>query len=77
MLKNVQFGNKLLLLLLTPLLTTISLGSMLFARWPLIIDPSGQAATFLRYRDTNYIQALSPRQMEEEKIRLSVLGAIR
>lgn len=46
-------------------------------RWPLIIDPNGQAATFLRYRDTNYINTLSPAQMEPEKIRMSVLGAVR
>ena len=46
-------------------------------RWPLIIDPNGQAATFLRYRDTNYLCALSPTQMEPEKVRMSVLGSIR
>ncbi|XP_064623057.1 IQ motif and ankyrin repeat domain-containing protein 1-like [Lineus longissimus] len=45
--------------------------------WPLIIDPSGQAATFLRYRDTNYICALRPVDMEPERIRLAVLGAVR
>lgn len=45
--------------------------------WPLIIDPSGQAATFLRYRDTNYICALKPVDMEPERIRLAVLGAVR
>jgi len=50
---------------------------LLFRRWPLIIDTSGQAATFLRYRDTNYINALSPRDVEPERIRLSVLGALR
>jgi len=49
----------------------------LFGRWPLVIDTSGQAATFLRYRDTNYVNALSPRDMEPERIRLSVLGALR
>jgi len=46
-------------------------------RWPLIVDTSGQAATFLRYRDTNYINALSPRDVEPERIRLSILGALR
>ena len=46
-------------------------------KWPLIIDPSSQAATFLRYRDTNYFNALSPQQMQPEKIRLGVLGAVR
>ena len=46
-------------------------------KWPLIIDPSGQAAIFIRYRDTNYMNALSPSQMQPEKIRLSLMGAIR
>ncbi|XP_032232139.2 IQ motif and ankyrin repeat domain-containing protein 1 [Nematostella vectensis] len=46
-------------------------------RWPLLIDPSGQAAMFLRYRDTNYINALNPTQVEPEVIRLALLGAIR
>jgi len=49
----------------------------LFRRWPLIIDTSGQAATFLHYRDTNYINALSPRDVEPERIRMSILGALR
>lgn len=48
-----------------------------FLRWPLIIDPSAQAATFLRYRDTNYLHALNPREMEPEKVRMALLGAIR
>ncbi|XP_006032543.1 putative IQ motif and ankyrin repeat domain-containing protein LOC642574 homolog [Alligator sinensis] len=46
-------------------------------RWPLIIDPSGQAATFLRYRDTNYLNALNPNHMNPETVRLALLGAIR
>eukprot|EP00118_Oscarella_pearsei_P010653 m.66547 g.66547 ORF g.66547 m.66547 type:complete len:641 (+) comp35393_c0_seq2:388-2310(+) len=46
-------------------------------RWPLLIDPSKQAATFLRYRDTNYLNAFHPKDMEPESIRMSVLGAIR
>ncbi|KAL3869152.1 hypothetical protein ACJMK2_041866 [Sinanodonta woodiana] len=46
-------------------------------KWPLIIDTTGQAATFLRYRDTNYIRALSPVDMEQDKARLAILGAIR
>jgi len=50
---------------------------MLFRRWPLVIDTSGQAATFLRYRDTNYINALRPGDVEPERIRLSILGALR
>ncbi|XP_019409319.1 PREDICTED: putative IQ motif and ankyrin repeat domain-containing protein LOC642574 homolog isoform X1 [Crocodylus porosus] len=46
-------------------------------RWPLIIDPSGQAAVFLRYRDTNYLNTLNPNHMNPETVRLALLGAIR
>ncbi|XP_065843329.1 IQ motif and ankyrin repeat domain-containing protein 1-like isoform X2 [Oscarella lobularis] len=46
-------------------------------RWPLLIDTSKQASTFLRYRDTNYLDALHPRDMDPETIRMNVLGAIR
>ncbi len=41
------------------------------------MDPSEQAATFLRYRDTNYINCLSPRDTEPDKIRMALLGALR
>ncbi|XP_019513407.1 PREDICTED: putative IQ motif and ankyrin repeat domain-containing protein LOC642574 homolog isoform X4 [Hipposideros armiger] len=46
-------------------------------RWPLIIDPSGQAATFLRYQDTNYLDTVNPEHMRPERIRLALLGALR
>ncbi|XP_038057006.1 IQ motif and ankyrin repeat domain-containing protein 1-like isoform X2 [Patiria miniata] len=46
-------------------------------RWPLIIDPSGRASTFLRYQDINLINALNPNHMQPEVIRMAVLGAIR
>ncbi|XP_007893326.1 IQ motif and ankyrin repeat domain-containing protein 1 [Callorhinchus milii] len=46
-------------------------------RWPLIIDPSGQAAVFLRYLDTNYVNALNPNQMQPSVLRINLLGAIR
>ncbi|XP_051872424.1 IQ motif and ankyrin repeat domain-containing protein 1-like [Pristis pectinata] len=46
-------------------------------RWPLVIDPSGQASTFLRYRDTNFHDALNPGHMKPEVLRLGLLGAIR
>ncbi|KAK3089405.1 hypothetical protein FSP39_003377 [Pinctada imbricata] len=46
-------------------------------KWPLLIDPSSQAATFLRYQDTNYLNALSPKEMEPNKIRMALLGAVR
>ncbi|XP_032078257.1 putative IQ motif and ankyrin repeat domain-containing protein LOC642574 homolog [Thamnophis elegans] len=46
-------------------------------RWPLIIDPSGQAAIFLRYRDTNYLNTANPADMAVEAIRLALLGSLR
>ncbi|XP_074919459.1 IQ motif and ankyrin repeat domain-containing protein 1 isoform X1 [Chelonoidis abingdonii] len=46
-------------------------------RWPLIIDPSGQAAAYLRYRDTNYLNTLNPNDMNVETVRLALLGALR
>ncbi|XP_070320473.1 IQ motif and ankyrin repeat domain-containing protein 1 isoform X2 [Odocoileus virginianus] len=46
-------------------------------RWPLVIDPSGQAATFLRYQDTNYVDAVNPNHLRPERIRLALLGALR
>nr|XP_046213676.1 IQ motif and ankyrin repeat domain-containing protein 1-like [Oncorhynchus gorbuscha] len=46
-------------------------------RWPLLVDTYGQAATFLRYRDTNYLDALHPGDMQPDKLRLALLGPIR
>ncbi|XP_075262932.1 IQ motif and ankyrin repeat domain-containing protein 1-like isoform X2 [Convolutriloba macropyga] len=46
-------------------------------KWPLIIDIKGQASTFLRYRDTNFLLALSPQDMETESLRMALLGALR
>ncbi|XP_066303591.1 IQ motif and ankyrin repeat domain-containing protein 1-like [Branchiostoma lanceolatum] len=46
-------------------------------KWPLLIDESSQATTFLRYQDTNYMNSLNPVHMEPDRIRLAVLGAIR
>lgn len=46
-------------------------------RWPLVIDPSGQAATFLRYQDTNYVAAVNPAHLRPERLRLALLGALR
>lgn len=46
-------------------------------RWPLVIDPSGQAATFLRYQDTNYLDTLNPDHLQPERVRLALLGALR
>jgi len=38
---------------------------------------SKQAATFLRYRDTNYFHILSEKEMSAENLRMGLLGAIR
>lgn len=46
-------------------------------RWPLVIDPSGQAAAFLRYQDTNYVDTLNPDHLRPERVRLALLGALR
>ncbi|CAL1548532.1 unnamed protein product, partial [Lymnaea stagnalis] len=46
-------------------------------KWPLLIDVSGQASTFLRYRDTNCICALRPSDMDDNNVRRCLLGAIR
>lgn len=50
---------------------------LLCYRWPLIIDSGQQAATFLRYRDTNYLNVCNPRHMAREAIRMALIGAIR
>ncbi|CAL8257183.1 unnamed protein product [Lota lota] len=46
-------------------------------RWPLVVDTSGQAATFLRYRDTNYLNAMNPDEIQSDRLRVALLGAIR
>ena len=46
-------------------------------KWPLIIDSSGQAITFLKYRDTNYLNVLDPKEMDAQTLRLALLGSIR
>ena len=33
--------------------------------------------TFLKYRDTNYLNTLNPKDMEPHTLRLALLGAIR
>lgn len=47
------------------------------SRWPLVIDLSGQAATFLRYQDTNYVGTVNPDHLPPEGIQLVLLGALR
>jgi hypothetical protein len=46
-------------------------------KWPLLIDHGKLATTFLRYRDTNYIDCCNPQQMGPEVIRVALLGAIK
>ncbi|XP_054216977.1 IQ motif and ankyrin repeat domain-containing protein 1 isoform X5 [Homo sapiens] len=46
-------------------------------RWPLVIDPLGQAATFLRYQDTNYVDTVNPEPLRPERMWLALLGALR
>ncbi|XP_035582977.1 LOW QUALITY PROTEIN: putative IQ motif and ankyrin repeat domain-containing protein LOC642574 homolog [Zalophus californianus] len=46
-------------------------------RWPLVIDPSGQASTFLRYQDTDYVDAVNPVHLWPERIWLALLGPLR
>ncbi|XP_064623990.1 IQ motif and ankyrin repeat domain-containing protein 1-like [Lineus longissimus] len=47
-------------------------------RWPLIIDQSGNAVTFLKYRDTNVLFAAAPAlDMQGPPIRRAVMGSIR
>jgi len=36
-----------------------------------------QAATFLRYRDTNYVHILSRQEMEPDRLRMALLGSMR
>ena len=48
----------------------------LYCRWPLVIDLSKQCATFVKYRDTNYLCTLNPRDMDYETIQLPILGAL-
>lgn len=43
----------------------------------MVIDTSNRTPTFLRYQDTNYINALMPKDMVPDVIRMGVLGAIR
>ena len=50
---------------------------LLCHRWPLLVDISTQAVTFLRYRDTNYLNVLNPRDVEKQTLRMALVGAIR
>ncbi|XP_038057368.1 IQ motif and ankyrin repeat domain-containing protein 1-like [Patiria miniata] len=46
-------------------------------RWPLVLDPTGNSATFLKYRNTNMLNAKTPNDLVSNTIRLAVLGGLR
>jgi hypothetical protein len=47
-------------------------------RWPLVIDTdTGNFSSFLRNRDTNYINCVETESMQAEKFRISLISAIR
>ena len=46
-------------------------------KWPFVVDPTLKTQTFLRYRDIVYINVLASREMEEERLRMHILGALR
>jgi hypothetical protein len=47
------------------------------ALWPFVVDPSARASMFFRYRNVNFVDAFSPRDLQAESIRKSLLGALR
>ena len=79
-------NNHAYISILVQIFTTICLGNKTLLhqtlltcvyRWPLLIDSTPQSSTFLRYRDTNFINALNPKHMEPDVIRLALLGGLR
>lgn len=46
-------------------------------RRPLVVEPSGQTATFLRFQDTNYVDTVNPDHLRPQRIRLALPGALR
>jgi len=46
-------------------------------RWPAVVDASGRAGVFLKYADSNFAVALSPADMDPNRLRRSLLGALR
>ena len=41
------------------------------------MDVTDRSSTFLKYCDTNYINALDPTQMNADTVRMALLGALR
>ena len=46
-------------------------------KWPLIVDPTGQAGRFLRYQRGSYLLGDSPADMEPDHLRPLLLGALK
>jgi hypothetical protein len=46
-------------------------------KWPFIQDVTGKTATFLKYRNTIFVDTFSPAQMEPNALRRSLLGCLR
>lgn len=46
-------------------------------KWPLVVDPTGQAGRFLRYQRGSYLLGDSPADMEPDHLRPLLLGALK
>ncbi|KAI6658581.1 hypothetical protein LOD99_15381 [Oopsacas minuta] len=46
-------------------------------KWPLVLDKNGNVETFMRYRDVNFLDTFNPGDLEEKRLRLAFLGALR
>ena len=42
-----------------------------------MIDRAGNAGTFLKYRDVNYVQIGGPVEVSPETLRMALLGSLR
>jgi hypothetical protein len=47
------------------------------AHWPVLIDVSGKAPVFFRYRDANYVDTFRPRDLEPDALRRALIGSLR
>ena len=46
-------------------------------KWRVLLDPSGKADIFLRYRNYNYLDVADPGMVAAESLRINLVGAIR
>jgi len=46
-------------------------------KWPMVIDPSGQAGRFLRYQRGSFLLADSPADMAPDHLRALLVGALK